>query len=253
MIRCIIIDDEPLARRQMRSYVDRVDGLESLGEFGSTIEAQEFLSKVDVDLLFCDINMPEQSGVDFVKSWKQRCEEGGEVAPMVIFTTAYSEYAVEGFRLDAVDYLLKPLSFDLFYSSYKRAHSLFTLRQNAINNESQESIEEVTILPEEQFITVKSGYKSVLIGLEEILYVESVGEYIRFQLADGRAITTLYRLKNIETELPATQFVRVHRSYIVNVARVASYGRSKIYLSESDYIPIGQNYRENFMSIIANK
>ncbi len=249
MIRTIIVDDEPLALRQMRSYVERNERLQLVGEFRNATSAREFVDGAagGVELILCDINMPGESGVTFINS----LQESLSLPPMVIFTTAHAEYALEGFRLDAVDYLMKPLSYVDFAHSIDRAYSLYTLRSGA-KGSNEESIDNATSdldhtsLADEGHITIKSDYKQVPIRLCEILYLESEGEYIRLHLANGRSLTTLYRLKNMEAELPSSHFVRIHRSYIVNISAITSYERGRVYISEIDYLPIGLNYRDAF-------
>ncbi len=256
MIQTIIIDDEPLALRQMKSYIDRLDNFELVGTFRNTKSAETAMEQLNIELIFCDINMPKESGVEFIRRILNRYEAEGRVMPMVIFTTAHSEYAIEGFRLDAVDYLLKPLSFEDIATSAARAYSLYTLRSGAIANDdaTQEStIESEVIESEEQYITVKSGYKMVPIKVSDIIYLESEGEYIRLHLDSGRSVTTFYRLKNMEAELPASQFTRIHRSYIINLNFITSYERGRVYISEVDYLPIGLNYKESFALLMGSR
>ena len=240
MIRCIAIDDEPLALRQIKNYIERVEKLELVALCSNAIEAQELLKTEQVDLLFVDINMPDINGIDFVR--------GLTNPPLVIFTTAYSEYALEGFRLDAVDYLLKPFSFDDFSRAAEKACSLRELHrmrdERAASESSIESIDEAA--ESNDYISIKSDYKVNLVKYNDIIYIESVGEYIRLHLKDGSKLTTLFRLKNMETELPQRNFMRVHRSYIVNIDYVSSFARGKIYLSNGDYVPISINYRDTF-------
>ncbi len=257
MIRTIIIDDEPLALRQMKSYVERLDEFELVGTFRNTSSAESCIVEGGVDLIFCDINMPHESGVEFVRRMQQHCESEGGVVPMVIFTTAHSEYAIEGFRLDAVDYLLKPISFDDVAASAARAHSLYTLRSGvAIADNAEQRLNSsvgTEVLDEESYITVKADYKMVPIKVSDIVFLESEGEYIRLHLESGRSVTTFYRLKNMETELPASQFMRIHRSYIVNLNSIVSYERGRVYISEREYLPIGQNYREQFLQAMSGR
>ena len=240
MIRCIAIDDEPLALRQIKNYIERVEKLELVALCSNAIEAMELLKQEQVDLLFVDINMPDVSGIDFVR--------GLTNPPLVIFTTAYSEYALEGFRLDAVDYLLKPFSFDDFSRAAEKACSLRELHrmrdERAASVSTIESIDEAS--DNNDYISIKSDYKVNLVRYNDIIYIESVGEYIRLHLKDGSKLTTLFRLKNMETELPQRNFMRVHRSYIVNIDYVSSFARGKIYLSNGDYVPISINYRDTF-------
>lgn len=240
MIRCIAIDDEPLALRQVKNYIERVEKLELVALCSNAIEAQELLKTEQVDLLFVDINMPDINGIDFVR--------GLTDPPLVIFTTAYSEYALEGFRLNAVDYLLKPFSFDDFSRAAEKACSLRELHrmrdERAASVNTIESIDEAS--GNNDYISIKSDYKVNLVRYNDIIYIESVGEYIRLHLKDGSKLTTLFRLKNMETELPQKNFMRVHRSYIVNIDYVSSFARGKIYLSNGDYVPISINYRDTF-------
>lgn len=240
MIRCIAIDDEPLALRQVKNYIERIEKLELVALCSNAIEAQELLKTEQVDLLFVDINMPDINGIDFVR--------GLTDPPLVIFTTAYSEYALEGFRLNAVDYLLKPFSFDDFSRATEKACSLRELHrmrdERAASVSTIESIDEAS--DNNDYISIKSDYKVNLVRYNDIIYIESVGEYIRLHLKDGSKLTTLFRLKNMETELPQKNFMRVHRSYIVNIDYVSSFARGKIYLSNGDYVPISINYRDTF-------
>jgi two-component system LytT family response regulator len=240
MIRCIAIDDEPLALRQVKNYIERIEKLELVALCSNAIEAKELLKTEQVDLLFVDINMPDINGIDFVR--------GLTDPPLVIFTTAYSEYALEGFRLNAVDYLLKPFSFDDFSRAAEKACSLRELHrmrdERAASVSTIESIDEAT--DNNDYISIKSDYKVNLVRYNDIIYIESVGEYIRLHLKDGSKLTTLFRLKNMETELPQKNFMRVHRSYIVNIDYVSSFARGKIYLSNGDYVPISINYRDTF-------
>ena len=240
MLKCIAIDDEPLALRQITGYISKIPYLELSATFNNAIDAQQRLTEEPADLIFADINMPDLNGVDFVRALPDR--------PMVIFTTAYSEYAVEGFKLDAVDYLLKPFSFADFSRSAAKANSLYELRQNR-RSEPQETASEATPRDKE-YMSVKADYKVSLVRIAEIIYLESEGEYVRMHLADGSTITTLFRLKNMETALPAESFMRVHRSYIVNLRAIKAYVKGRIFLSDNEYIPIGENYKEAFQAYI---
>ena len=240
MLKCIAIDDEPLALRQITGYISKIPYLELSATFNNAIDAQQRLTEEPADLIFADINMPDLNGVDFVRALPDR--------PMVIFTTAYSEYAVEGFKLDAVDYLLKPFSFADFSRSAAKANSLYELRQNR-RSEPQETASEATPRDKE-YISVKADYKVSLVRIAEIIYLESEGEYVRMHLADGSTITTLFRLKNMETALPAESFMRVHRYYIVNLRAIKAYVKGRIFLSDNEYIPIGENYKEAFQAYI---
>ena len=239
MLKCIAIDDEPLALRQLTSYISKIPYLELAATCNNAIEAQQLLAQHPVDLIFVDINMPDLSGVDFVRTLIDR--------PMVIFTTAYSEYAVEGFRLDAVDYLLKPFSFVDFSRAAAKANSLYELRHN--QRPAPDEVPEAEP-SDPEYISVKADYKVSLIRIRDIVYLESEGEYVRMHLADNTSITPLFRLKNMETALPSELFMRVHRSYIVNLRCIRSYVKGRIFLSDTEYVPIGENYKEAFQRYI---
>lgn len=241
MLKCIAVDDEPLALRQLTGYIAKIPYLELAATFANAIDAQQFLAAHPVDLVFADINMPDLSGVDFVRSMVVR--------PMVIFTTAYSEYAVEGFKLDAVDYLLKPFGFADFSRAAAKANSLYELRHNRRPAEAEEPETEAEP-KDKEYISVKADYKVSLVRIADIVYLESEGEYVRMHLADGSTITTLFRLKNMEAELPADSFMRIHRSYIVNLRRIKSFVKGRVFLSDTDCVPIGENYKEAFQQYI---
>lgn len=240
MLKCIAIDDEPLALRQLKSYIEKIPYLELTATCNNALEAQQLLASQHVDLIFVDINMPDLSGVEFVRSLVDR--------PMVIFTTAYSEYAVEGFKLDAVDYLLKPFSFADFSRSAGKANSLYELRHNQRAGEPEATPE--ALPKDKEYISVKADYKVSLVKISDIVHLESEGEYVRMHLADGTTITTLFRLKNMEAALPSDMFMRVHRSYIVNLGCIKGYVRGRVFLSDTEYVPIGENYKESFQHYI---
>jgi len=240
MLKCIAIDDEPLALRQLKSYIEKIPYLELTATCNNALEAQQLLASQHVDLIFVDINMPDLSGVEFVRSLVDR--------PMVIFTTAYSEYAVEGFKLDAVDYLLKPFSFADFSRSAGKANSLYELRHNQRAGEPEATPE--ALPKDKEYISVKADYKVSLVKISNIVYLESEGEYVRMHLDDGTTITTLFRLKNMEAALPSDMFMRVHRSYIVNLRCIKGYVRGRVFLSDTAYVPIGENYKESFQHYI---
>ena len=239
MIKCIAIDDEPLALRQLSKYMERIGDLEVVALCNSAHSADKVLGEKEVDVMFVDINMPDLSGVDFVR--------GLESPPMVIFTTAYSEYAIEGFKLDAVDYLLKPFSFDDFQRAVGKARSLLELQRlrgeqvtSSVDTSAQGTSEN------NDCISIKADYKVSLVKYADIIYIESVGEYVRLHLISGSSIMTSLRLKNIESALPSDRFMRVHRSYIVNLGHVAGYARGRVYLDNEEYVPISINYRDQF-------
>ena len=240
MLKCIAIDDEPLALRQLQGYIAKINFLKLEKAFTNAIEAQQYLAGNPIDLIFVDINMPDLSGVEFVRSLVSR--------PMIIFTTAYSEYAVEGFKLDAIDYLLKPFSFADFNRSVTKAQSLYEL---LAYRKTQGDVPAPEATPRDrEYISIKADYKTTLVRISDIVYLESEGEYVRLHLDDRSTITTLFRLKNMEAALPSEMFMRVHRSYIVNLQRIRSYVKGRVFISDSEYVPIGENYREAFQRYI---
>ena len=234
-IKCVAIDDEPLALRQISSYIEKTPFLEQIALCQSAFEALELLESKDVDLLFVDINMPDLNGLDFVKSLNKR--------PQIIFTTAYSEYAIEGFQVDAIDYLLKPIAYTSFLKAVNKARMWFEmkLQKPLVDNE----------LNKELF--VKSEYKIVRIVLSDILYIESANEYIRIHLDNNEVITTLMRLKNIEEQLSNTHFMRVHRSFIVALDKIKEIERNRIIMGHKIVIPVGDQYRDVFQEYMDKK
>ena len=240
MVRCIAIDDEPLALRQIKSYIERTENLELVANCRNAYEAQQVLEKQSVDLIFVDINMPDMNGLDFVRSLTSM--------HYIVFTTAHAEFALEGFKLNAIDYLLKPFSYEEFMKASQKVMSLVDLVERCHAAESaiaQNEAEEA----DKEFISVKADYKTQLVKIADIVYLESAGEYVRLHIEDNTTITTLFRLKNMETTLPQDTFLRVHRSYIVNLKRIASYTRGRIFLDNGEYIPLGENYKERFFEI----
>ena len=244
MIRCLAIDDEPLALRQIKSYIERTPELDLVAMCSSAIDAREVLQREQIDLMFVDINMPDLNGVDFVRELSS--------PPMVVFTTAYSEYAIEGFRLDAVDYLLKPFSYDEFARATSKAKSLYELNKLRETHSQLESsvVEDEGSSEANDYISIKADYKITMVRYADIIYIESVGEYVRLHLCNAPAITTLFRLKNMESALPSDKFMRVHRSYIVNLGHVTGYSRSRVMLDNGEYVPVSVNYRDVFREYI---
>lgn len=249
MIKCIAIDDEPLALRQIKSYIEKCPELTLLGTFSSSLMAQRFLNENDVDLMFVDINMPDLNGVDLVKSLKN--------PPMVVFTTAYSEYAVDGFRLEAIDYILKPFGLKDLQRSVQRAASLQELKdlkQAAMSGSAETQIAEAeSETNDKEIISVKADHKTSVIRTASIVMVESEGEYVRLHLDTGVKIVTLFRLKNMEDMLPEKIFMRIHRSYIVNLNHVTGYTKGRVFMDNGEYLPIGDLYRRNFQEITKDK
>jgi two-component system, LytTR family, response regulator LytT len=232
MITCIAIDDEPLALKQIESYVTKTPFLSTKGSFESAIEAIQFLHSNSIDLMFVDIDMPDLNGLEFVKSLTE--------SPKVIFTTAYSEFAVEGFRVDALDYLLKPIDYAMFLKSANKAKAWFGNLQN----------KEIKVEGNNEFLFIKSEYKIVRIILEDIKFIEGKGEYIRIHLVNQKPIMSLISLTKVENHLPEGKFMRVHRSYIVNLKRIRTIDCSRIVFDNKEYIPVSDQYRSKFQEYI---
>lgn len=245
-MRCIAIDDEPLALRQISGYISKIPFLELAATFRSAVSAQEWLKANSVDLIFVDINMPDMTGVEFVQTL--------EIPAMVIFTTAYAEYAIEGYKLSAIDYLLKPFGLNDIQRASEKALSLYELLQlqEQLGGDTLQD-ESPTEGAEEGVLSVHADRKTHLVKMSNIVYLESAGEYVRLHLVDGTKLVTLFRLKNMESELQSSQFMRVHRSYIINLNHISGYTKGRVFLSNDDYVPIGENYKEQFTNYIDSK
>lgn len=232
MIRCIAIDDEPLALRQIADYIKKTPFLELVGNCENAITAFGLLESTTVDLLYVDINMPDLSGMDFVKTL--------ENPPKIVFVTAYSEYALEGFRVDALDYLLKPISYVDFLRSANKVKSWF-------DTHKQKSVE---VKSSKEFLFIKSDYKMLRINFDDIKYIEGMSEYIRIHLMNAKPVMTLLSMKSIEEILPSELFMRVHRSYIVNLSKILVIERNRIIFDGNIYIPVSDQYKNKFQKYI---
>jgi two-component system LytT family response regulator len=220
-LKCIAIDDEPLALELIRQYVKRVPGLELVQTFDDAISGGEFLRMNTVDLLFIDINMPDITGIELVRSLKDK--------PATIFTTAYKKFAFEGFELEAVDYLLKPIAFERFQKAVQRVIDFHAVKYPAIP------------VTGEHFF-VRSEYRMIKIEMDQIEYIEGLEDYIRIYLTDARPILTLMTLKGVLEKLPEEKFRRIHRSYIVPVDKVRSILNRKLTLSNGVELPVSDTY-----------
>ena len=228
-VNCVIVDDEPVARKIIESFVAKIPNLILVKSCKNAMEAFEIVNSQHIDLFFLDINMPDVSGLSLAKSINQNSK--------IIFTTAYREYAVDGFDLQAVDYLLKPIAFDRFLQAVNKFF------QGISVIESDVKIVENTI--KNDFVFVRSDRKMVKINFDEIFYIESLSDYIKIYVTD-KIITTRETISNIETKLPAKNFLRIHRSYIVNLNKAASYTNEFIEIGKNA-IPISRTYKENVL------
>ena len=229
-IKCIAIDDEPLALEQIGSYVQKTPFLELIATCKNAYEALEVLKEKEVDLMFIDIDMPDINGLDLVKSLVKK--------PQIIFTTAYSEYAFEGFQVDAIDYLLKPINYAAFLKAANKSKIWFEANSPEKAEQQPKS--------DRKEIFVKSNYKVVRILLADISYIESANEYIKIILDNQEVITTFMRLKNIEELLPDSDFMRVHKSFIINLNKILAVDRNRIFIDKKKHIPVGEQYKEIF-------
>ena len=234
MIKVLAIDDEPLALQQLVAYIGKVPFLQLAGQCQSALEAMDLLNREPVDAIFCDINMPDLSGMDFVKSLT--------VPPLVVFTTAYSEYAIEGFKVDAVDYLLKPFGLQDFMRAVNRLKERLEIKGKTL--EAVETGDD---------IFVKTDYRVVKVAIQDIRYVEGMSEYLKLHLeSQPKPIVTLLAMKALEERLPQN-FMRIHRSYIVNLDKIKEVNKNRVILDADTYLPIGDSYKEAFNRYIETK
>ena len=248
MIRCLAIDDEPLALQQLVTYIGKIPFLELAAQCQSALEARKFLEQETVDAIFCDINMPDLNGMDFVKSL--------QYPPMIVFTTAYSEYAVEGFKVNAVDYLLKPFGLQDFQRAANRI---------------RERLDTTTRLPQQggvgdgpDTIFVKTEYRIVKVTIADIRYIEGMSEYLKIYIeGESKPIITLLSMKKMEERLRVGDrrsgmrlpdyFMRIHRSYIVNLNKIQEVNKNRIIMDADTYLPIGDLYKEAFQRYLDTK
>lgn len=233
-MNCIALDDEPLALSLIEDFSKKIPYLNYIKSCKNAFEAIETIQKNKIDLIFLDINMPNITGIEFIKSLESK--------PMVIFTTAYSEFAVQGFELNAVDYLVKPFLFERFFKAVNKAYDLYNLHKKT----TQEVIE--THDKTENFIFVKSDYSSVKILLNDIFYIEGLKDYVKIHLHDKK-ILSLITMKKMEETLPADKFIRVHRSFIVALDKIESIQRNRIIIQKK-WIPVGNSYKDDFFKRI---
>ena len=235
MIRCLAIDDEPLALGQLVAYINKVPFLELAAQCQSALEARNFLENDTVDAIFCDINMPDLNGMDFVKSLA--------VPPLIVFTTAYSEYAVEGFKINAVDYLLKPFGLQDLQRAANRIKDRLT--------ESVTAAKPATDSTDSLFL--KTDYRIVKVNIPDIRYVEAMSEYLKVWIeGEAKPIITLLSMKKMEEHLP-NNFMRIHRSYIINLDKIQEVNKNRVIMDSDTYLPIGDLYKEAFQAYLDTK
>ncbi len=233
MINAIIVDDEPLAQDVLETYIEKISDINLVKKCSNAIEADEALKSGDIDLMFLDIQMPQLTGVDFMKSLSR--------PPLVIFTTAYPNYAVEGFELNALDYLLKPISLDRFMRAVNKAREQLQLRDRGPAEEES---------PE--FTFVKADKKLVKVFYRDIIYIEGLKDYVIIRTEEGRVIT-LQTMKSLEVKLPQNTFMRIHRSYIVNLDKIEAVIGNMVEVIEKGkpkHLPVGKNYRDALQEVV---
>jgi DNA-binding LytR/AlgR family response regulator len=235
-MKCVIIDDEPLAVDLLQDFVKKVDALELVSTFNNAIDAVSFINQNNIDLVFLDIQMPHFSGIDFLNTIEKK--------PLVIFTTAYSDYAVEGFNLGAVDYLVKPIPFHRFLKAVVRAQQVLQPVANtaiAENNNAPEI--------EQDFMFVRAEYENVKLNFADILFIEGLKDYVKIYTTDNKFTLTLISLIKLENLLSSKGFARIHRSYIINIKHVKSIQKNKVLISDKR-IPISESYKNSFFEKI---
>jgi len=231
-IKALIVDDEPLAQNVIQQYAKKLPQLHINGTCNDAICAHQFLQENEVDLLFLDINMPKLSGISFLKNLKN--------APLVIFTTAYSEYALEGFELDAIDYLKKPFSFDRFCKAVFKAEELLQLKNTSHHNTTSET--------QTDFLFIKSNKKTIKVKFIDIFYIEGLGDYIQVHTENQKIITNL-SMKKIISLLPENKFYRIHKSFIISLDKIDLVEGNMVQIHKNK-LPIGNSYRHDFMEFI---
>ncbi len=243
MIKCIAIDDEPLALKKLVTYIKKIPYLELVAQCHSAIEAQKVIDQQEVEAIFLDINMPDLNGMDFAKSLEQDHSKG----PVLVFTTAYSEYAIEGYKANGVGYLLKPYGFDEFEAAAQKVKDVCEIRQQAKDEVS-------TQIGDDGIIYVKSDYKIVRINIEQIRYIEAMSEYLRISCeGKDKPVIVLLSMKKIEEHLPSNKFMRIHRSFIINLDKVSEVKKNHVLMDGDVSLPIGDNYKDAFINYLNSK
>jgi len=237
MINAIIVDDEPLALDVLETYIESMPDITLVQKCNNAMEANEALSTNDIDLMFLDIQMPQLTGIDFLKTLSK--------PPMVIFTTAFANYAIEGFELNAIDYLLKPISLDRFMKAVNKAKEQLELTRNDGGNDAAEEGSD--------FIFVKADKKLIKLRYKDILYIEGLKDYVIIKRTDGSRIVTLQTMKSLEAKLPEQIFQRIHRSYIVQIDQIMALMGNMVEVIEkgaAKHLPVGKNYRDELLKIV---
>jgi len=232
MITCIAVDDEPLALRQIISYIEKTPFLQLRGKFSNALMVNEYLRTNSADLIFLDINMPDINGIELAKSL--------ENPPKIIFTTAHSQYAIDGYKVNAIDYLLKPIEYENFLQAVIKANDFI----------NKERLLKTEIKNTDDYLFIKSGQRHIRVNFNDIKYIEAQKEYVNINLINSDPVKTLIRLKNIEDILPKSNFMRIHRSYIVNLNHIVTVEHNRIIYNSKEFIVVSDTYLNKFMEFI---
>lgn len=231
-LRCCVVDDEPLAQELVASYIEKTPFMELVGKFSSAQDSVKTILEEDIDVVFLDIHMPQLNGMEFARIVPPTCR--------IIFTTAYDRYAIEGFKVNALDYLMKPISYEEFVVAANKALQWVELRRRADELDNNK-----------RYIIVKSEYKQVQIPIDKIQFIEGLKDYVKIYVeGEKNAILTLTSMKTIERYLPAAEFLRVHRSFIVNTSKISIIERNRIVFG-NHYIPVSESYKQAFNDYVA--
>ena len=231
-IKCVIVDDEPLALSVLERYINQTPSLELVEKFTNPVKAFNYLNDNEINLLFVDIQMPDLTGFELVNNLRKK--------PVFIFTTAYSEYALDGFKADALDYLLKPIDMPEFTKAVNKAKEWLEIKNE------KNSLVETT----KDFLFIKSEYKIIRINFSEITYIQGMCEYVKIHLFNRKSIMSLISLKSLEAQLPVSMFMRVHKSFIVNLQKVNMIERNEIVYDDGTIIPVSQQYKTQFQEFV---
>lgn len=234
-MKCLIVDDEPLAQQVIEEFAGRLGILNVIGKCSSAVEAAEFLRNHEVDLIFLDIHMPRLSGLDFISSLHN--------PPQFILVTAYSEYALQGFNVNATDYLMKPVPFDRFLKAVNKAYELHRLRSHSLGATESEA---------PRYILVKSGYQTVKIMIDSICYIEGLKDYVKIYTDAKKPVLSLLTLKGLVDTLPGDKFLRIHKSFIVSTNHITTMSRNQVQIGDR-WIPVGENFRDAFRKRMFDK
>ncbi|HWV28553.1 MAG TPA: LytTR family DNA-binding domain-containing protein [Dyadobacter sp.] len=238
-LECIAVDDEPLALGLVCAFIEKTPFLNLAGRYSSAVEALQVINSKPIDVIFLDIQMPDLTGIELARV----LEKAGTKAPRIIFTTAFNQYALDGFRVDAIDYLLKPFNYEEFLRAASKAQAYVELVQKASSAGSSE--------PKDEYLFLKVEYQLVRIAYDDILYTEGLKDYVKVHLkSDPKPILSLTSLKALEEKLPASKFMRVHRSFIVNLDKISAVTRNTIQIGATS-IPVSDQYKEAFNQFLS--